>query len=87
MTHQACALAKCGRERVEDIHGRDKPLFQSLIAAPRLIQFINFPFKYGEDSFRRETVFYLDSEWVGSQVFARLLPILFQGIFEDWFEI
>jgi hypothetical protein len=44
VAHQAGALAKCGRERIEDIHGWVKPLGQSLIAAPRSIQLISFPF-------------------------------------------
>ena len=77
MAHQAGALAKRGRERGEDIHGRIEPLSESLVATPRLIQFVGFPFKYGEDSSRRIAAFYLSRERVGSQIFASLLLILF----------
>jgi len=87
VAHQASALAKCGRERVEDVHGWIEPLCESLVAAPRLIQFIGFPFKSGEDSLRRIAAFDLSSEWVGSKVFAGLLLVLFQGLFEDWLKI
>ena len=77
VAHQASALAKSGRERIEDIHGWVKPLGQSFIAAPRLIQFIGFPFKYGEDCFGRIAAVDLSSKRVGSQIFASLLFILF----------
>ena len=66
VAHQADALAKCGRERAKNIHGRIEPLCKSLIAALRLIQFIGFPFKYGEDGLRRGAGIDLCSEWVGS---------------------
>jgi hypothetical protein len=87
VAHQSSALAKCGRERAEDIHGWIKPLGESLISAPRSIQFIGFPFKYGEDGLRRIAAFDLSSEGVGGQVFAGLLLILFQGLFEDWLKV
>ena len=83
VTRQADALAKCGRQCVKDIHGWIEPLSESLIAAPRLIEFVGFPFKYGEDGFGRIAGFDLSSERVGGQVFASLLLILFQGLFED----
>jgi len=78
-------------ERVEDIHSWVKPFGQSLIAAPRLIQLIGLPLQYGEDSswdsFGIITAFNLSSGWVGSQVFAGLLLILVQGLFEDWLKV
>ena len=83
VAHQARALAKSGRERGEDIHGWTEPLSESLIAALRLIEFVSFPLKYGEDGFGRIAAFDLSSDWVGSQVFAGLLLILFHGFFED----
>ena len=82
VAHQACDLAKRSRERAEDIHGWIEPLGESLVAVLALIQFIGYPLEYGEDSFGRITAIYLSSEWVGSQVFTGLLPILFQGFFE-----
>ena len=87
VAHQANALAKCGRERGEDIYGWIEPLSESLIAAPRLMEFVGLPFKYGEDGFGRIAGFDLSSERVGSQVFASLLLILFQGLFEDWLKV
>jgi hypothetical protein len=87
--HQNSALENYGRERAEDIQGWIEPLSESLIrvAAPRSIRFVDFPFKYGEDGFRRVAACYLNSEWVGSQVFAGLVLILFQGLFEDWLKV
>lgn len=87
VAHQACDLAKRSRERAEDIHGWIEPLGESLVAVLALIRFIGYPLEYGEDSFGRITAIYLSSEWVGSQVFTGLLPILFQGFFEHWLKI
>ena len=87
VTHQANALAKGGRERVEDIHGWIEPLSESLIAALGLVQFIGFHFKYGEDGLRRGAGIDLGSEWVGSQVFSGLPLILFQCLFEYCLEV
>ncbi|KAI9430458.1 hypothetical protein H4582DRAFT_2063799 [Lactarius indigo] len=55
------------RERIEDIHGWCKPLDESLIAALRLIEFVGFPLKHAEDSFRKESQFAISSAsgWVG----------------------
>ena len=88
VVHQACDLAKRGRECAENIHGWIEPLGESLVVALTFIQFIGYLLKYGEDSFgRRIAAIYLSSEWVGSQVFTGLLPILFQGFFEHWLKI
>jgi hypothetical protein len=73
VTDQASNLAKGCRKRVDDIDGWVKPLGQPVIAAPRSVQFVSFPFKYGEDSFRRIAAFYLSREWVGSKVLPGLL--------------
>ncbi len=86
-THRANTLAKGGRERVEDIYCGVKPLGESLIAALRLIEFVGFPLKYGEDGFRRMAGFNLLGEWVGGKFFSGLLLVLFQGLVEDWLEI
>ena len=83
-THRANALTNGGREGVEDIHGWCKPLGNPLIASLRLIEFVGFPFKYGEDSFRRVTVFYLLCERIGSEFLSGLLLVFVQGPIEDW---
>ena len=75
VAHRANAFAKGGRERVEDIHSWVEPLCESFIVGPRLIQFFGFPFKYGEDGFRRSAAIYFSSEWVGREVFSGLLLI------------
>ena len=77
VAHQASALAKRGRESAEDIHGWIEPLSELIVATPGLIQFVGFPFKYGEDSSGRIAAFYLSSERVGKNIFAGLLLILF----------
>lgn len=81
--HHANALTKCGGERGEDIHGWTEPLSESLISAPRSIQLIGFPFKYGDDGLRSIAAFDLSKEGVSSQVLAGLLLVLSQGLFED----
>ena len=82
-THGADALSKGGRESVEDIHSWGKPLCESLVAALRLIEFVGFPFEYGEDSFRRIAAFYLLCEGVGSEFLSGLLLVFLQGPIED----
>ena len=86
-TRRTNALTNGGRESVEDIHGWRKPLCEPLIAALRLIEFVGFPFKYGEDSFRRVTVFYLLCEGIGSEFLSGLLLVFVQGPIEDWLVI
>ena len=39
VAHQASALAKCAREYGDDIDGWIEPLSESLIAAPKFIEF------------------------------------------------
>lgn len=85
-TYRTNALAEGGRQRVDDIHGWLKTLSESLIAALRLTEFVGFPLKYGENSLRRITAFYLLCEWVGGKIFSGLLLILFESLFEDWLE-
>src|SRR6266702_508458 len=82
-TYRANTLAKGDRECVEDIYCGVKPPGESLIAALRLIEFVGFPLKYGEDSSRRMAVFNLLCEWVGGKFFSGLLLVLFQGLIED----
>ena len=83
-THRADALTKGGREGVEDIYGWRKPLCESLIASLRSIEFVGFPFKYGEYSFRRVTAFYFLCEGVGAEFLSGLLLVFAQGPIEDW---
>ena len=75
--HRSSSLAKCSRERVEDIHGWLQPLDQSFIAALRLIQFIGFIFQYVEDLLGRIAASNLSSKRVGSEIFSGLFFILF----------
>src|SRR6266702_8107551 len=86
-TYRANTLAKGDRECVEDIYCGVKPPGESLIAALRLIEFVGFPLKYGEDSFRRITAFDLLRERVGRKFFLGLLLVLFQGPIKDWLKI
>ena len=83
-THRANALTKGGSESVEDIHGWRKPLGESLVTTLRLIEIVGFPFKHGEDSFRRSTTFDLHRERVGNKFLSCLPLVLFQGLVEDW---
>jgi hypothetical protein len=82
VTDHADALAKGGRDCVKDVHGWHKPLGESLIAAPRLIEFVGFSLKHGEDSVRRITTFNLLCKWVGGKIVSGLL-VLFEGLIED----
>ena len=82
-THHADALSDGGRESVEDVHGRRKPLCESFIVALRLIQSVGFPLKYGEDSIWRATAFDLVRKRVGSKFFSGLLLVLLQSLIED----
>ena len=86
-THHTNALTKGDRKSVEDVHGRRKPLGESFIAALRLIEFVGFPSKYGEDSIRRATVFDLIRKRVGSKFFSSLPLVLLQSLIEDWLKI
>ena len=86
-THRANALTDGGRESVEDVHGRCKPLCESFVAALRSIQIVGFPLEYGEDSIRRATVFDLVRERVGSKILSGLLLVLLQGLIEDRLKI
>ena len=79
--------AKGGRECVEDIHGRRKPLGEPLITVLRLIEFIGFPLKNGEDSFRSIAAFNFLREWVGGKFFSGLPLVLLQSFIEDQLEI
>ena len=76
-THRANALTECGRESVEDVHRRRKPLRESFVVALRLIQLVCFPLKYGKDSIRRATAFDLLCERVGSKFLPGLPLVLF----------
>ena len=82
-THRANSLTKGGREGVEDIHSGGKPLFQSLVAALRLIQFVSLPFQYSEDRFRRTAASYLLHKRVGNKILFGLLLVLAQSLIED----
>ena len=82
-THHADALSDGGRESIEDVHGRRKPLCESFIVALRLIQSVGFPLKYGEDSIWRATAFDLVRKRVGSKFFSGLLLVLLQSLIED----
>ena len=86
-THCANTLTEGGGECVEDVDGRRKPLGESFIAALRLIEFVGFPSKYGEDSIRRATVFDLIRKRVGSKFFSSLPLVLLQSLIEDWLKI
>ena len=86
-TDRANARANGGRECAEDIHGRRKPLGESLVAALRLVEFAGFPLKYGEDGFRRVTGPYLRRERVSDKVLSGLLLVLYQSFFEDGLKI
>ena len=86
-THRANALTESGRESVEDVHGRRKPLGESLIASLRLIQLISFPLKYGEDCIRRAAAFDLLRKWVGGKFLSGLLLVLLQSLIEDRLKI
>ena len=83
MTHRSNALTKGGRESVEDIHSWREPLGESLIAASSLIEVVGLPFKYGEDSTRRNTAFNLLCEWVGRNILPGLPLVLSDGFIED----
>ena len=82
-THCAKALTEGSRECVEDVHGWRKPLCKPFIVALRLIQFIGFPSKYGEDSIRRAAAFDLVRERVGSKFLPGLPLVLLQSFIED----
>ena len=86
-TDRANTRANGGRECAEDIHGRRKPLGESLVAALRLVEFAGFPLKNGEDGFRRITGPYLRRERVSDKVLSCLLLVLYQSFFEDGLKI
>ena len=86
-THRANALTKGGRENVEDVHGWREPLCESFVAALRLIEFVGFPLKYGEDSIRMVTALDLFRERVGPKFLPGLLLVLLQRLIEDRLEI
>ena len=82
-THCANSLTKGSREGVDDIHSGGKPLFQSLIAALRLIHFVGLPFQYGEDRFRRTATSYLLCKRVCNKILFGLLLVLAQSLVKD----
>ena len=61
-THRTNTRTESGRERVEDVYGRRKPLCESFVAALRLIEFVGLLFKHSEDSIRRTTAIELRCE-------------------------
>ena len=86
-THNTNALTEGGRESVEDIDSGSKPLYKSFIAALRLIEFVGFPLKYGEDGVRRATALDLLRERVGCKFLPGLLLVLLQSLFQDRLKI
>jgi hypothetical protein len=78
-THRTKTLSEGSREYVEDIHGRSKPLGESLIAFPflRMIKSVGFPLKNGKNGVSGDTPVDLSSEEMGGKVLAGLLCILF----------
>ena len=86
-THHPNASYKGGRECVDNVHSWREPFRESLIIVRRLIEFVGFPSKHGEDRFRGITDCYLFRERVGNEFFSGLSFVLFQGPIEYWLKI
>ena len=85
--YQSNPFAKCIRKCVQYVDRWVKPSLQPFVAAPRLVELVYLALKYGENGRRRVTCLELGSERMSGEILSGLFFILFEGFFEDYFEI
>src|ERR1700761_3768919 len=64
-----------------------KPPLQPFVTAPRLVELVYLALKYGENGCGRVTLLELGCERMSGEILFGLFFILFEGLFEDYFEI
>ena len=85
--YQAIALAKCLRKRIQYVDRWVKPLLQSLVSAPRLLEFVDLVLEYSQNSCRRVTRFELAGERVCGKILIGRCFICLEGFCKDGLEI